>query len=272
MNNNLVINEELYLHKINTGKIAAKNLSLGVVALARNIENVFDRNYQVLERDLLKYFKSHEFFIYENDSEDGTVESLEKWSKTDNHNYISEKLNAPKFGSSTTQERLKVMSHGRNVCQKNISKNHDYILVIDLDFIHLDTEGLFNSLGWLQEDSIGAMSGFSFHYRIQPLPERLKTKNPIWTNYDSWAYRHTDWHDLYSQGLMYWFWWWLPPKGSIPWPVNSAFGGSCLFKSKYYFDGEYKDHDCEHVTHFYEIKKNNPEFMLFNNPSQRMIV
>ena len=267
-----ILSPEIYREKIEIGKKLASESTIGVAGLARNIENVFSRNTTFLKENFLSSFKDYEFFVYENDSEDETLEILEEWSKDSKHRYISEKLGSKKFGTSTTQERLDVMSNGRNVCLNNLSQNHDYILVVDLDFISLETDGLFNSIGWLKEDYIGAMSGFSFHYRTQPLPDGLKTKNPMWTNYDSWAYRHTYWEDLYTQGQMYWFWWWLPPAGSIPWSVNSAFGGSCIYKSKYYFSAEYSNEDCEHVTHFYNIKKNNPEFNLFVNPSQRMIV
>lgn len=268
----LAEHKNIYNQKIELGKEIAKNSTVGIAALARNIESVATRNLKVLNDTFLKYFKDYEFFIYENDSEDDTVELLQQWSQKDNHNFVSEKLNAPKFGTSTTQERLKVMSNGRNICKNNLSTNNDYILVIDLDFISTQSVGLLNSIGWLQEQYISAMAGFSYTYRIQALPEGFKTQNPIWTNYDSWAYRHTHWEDLYSKGEMYWFWWWLPKIGLIPWSVNSAFGGSCLYKSKYYFSADYDHYDCEHVTHFFNIKKNDPSFNLFVNPSQSMIV
>lgn len=265
--------KDIYDQQIINGKNISSNSTIGVVALVRNAESILERNLSFLYENLLQYFKDYEFFIYENDSEDETVSVLENWSSTDKrNNFISEKLNAPKFGTATTQDRLKIMSKGRNICQENISKKHDYILVIDLDFVSVDKKGLFNSIGWLSQDYISAISGFSYHYRTQPLPEGLKTQNPMWTNYDSWAYRHTHWQDLYSKGMMYWFWWWIPHIGLLPWTVNSAFGGSCIFKSKFYFSGKYDDYDCEHVTHFFNIKSKNPDFNLFVNPSQRMVV
>lgn len=268
--------QENYNQKCKSGKELAKTKNLCVVSLARNVGDRLEENLKIIQ-ELGDNFQNFTHFIYENDSTDNTVEILTKWSDASkNHHLLSEKLNVPEFGQSTTDQRMKTMSYGRNKCVDFVKTlpafEPDFVLVIDLDFIDMDSEGIYNSLGWINDSPyINGMAGFSYHYRVQPLPEGMVTKDKILTNYDSWAYRHNCWSDLYSAGQMYWFWWWIPAYGSIPFTVNSAFGGSCIYHAKAFIEGVYTDKDCEHVTFHHDLKQKS-NFNLFVNPSQTMLV
>jgi hypothetical protein len=95
-------------------------------------------------------------------------------------------------------------------------------------------------------------------------------QNNMLLNYDSWAYRHTWWEDL--QENMHWFPMWFPFAGSLPFKVNSAFGGSVLYETKMFLSADYDGYDCEHVCFHKNILTKNPECKLFMNPSQLMVV
>jgi hypothetical protein len=71
---------------------------------------------------------------------------------------------------------------------------------------------------------------------------------PQWLHYDAWALRlNSDWDD-YTAGVGGWKQQWLPPVGSPPIPVASAFGGMAIYDTHAYLHGIYDGSDCEHVT------------------------
>jgi hypothetical protein len=71
---------------------------------------------------------------------------------------------------------------------------------------------------------------------------------------------------------MIWFGFWIPPTGSFPIEVNSAFGGCCIYRSSVYFQADYAFLDCEHVCFHYNLYANkNINFSLVLNPSQQMV-
>ena len=71
---------------------------------------------------------------------------------------------------------------------------------------------------------------------------------------------------------MFWFTFYIIPVGTNPHKVLSAFGGSCVYKTKDYLLGKYSGGDCEHVNFHKSIKEKNPDFNLYVNPSQVFIV
>ena len=263
-----------FSNKYKKGKELAQEKNLCIVSLARDVGDVLEQNLNTI-RQLGNDFQSFKHFIYENDSTDSTVDILTKWSEASpNNTLLSEKLDVPAFGQSTDNQRIKTMAYGRNKCVDFVKEQEDVdlVLVVDLDFIEMNLEGIYNTLGWMDNSPyINGMAGFSYHNRVQPLPEGMVTKDKILTNYDSWAYRHNCWTDLYSAGQMYWFWWWIPAYGTVPFTVNSAFGGSCLYDAKAFIEGVYTDKDCEHVTFHHDLKQKS-NFNLFVNPSQTMLV
>lgn len=255
-----------YFNRIDHGKEKAKNTTIGIFGIARNLGKRCVKNLNKV-LSFGQNFKDCSFFIYENDSKDETNTRINDWSKNkDNVIFLSEKLGERYMPLSKSHTRTNNLARCRNVCKKlAIDKNYkfDYALVIDLDFIDVSTNGLFNGLSYIN-NSINAVCGNSF------FEKEFDGGKKMITNYDSWAYRHTWWMD--KQESMLWFQFWLPPVGSPPIMVNSAFGGSCWYQSEYFLSGEYSGGDCEHVNFHKDIKQKNPQFHMYLNPSQIMLV
>lgn len=254
------------LQKItNIGKQLATDKSILFLSLARNCANNLDKRLDAIENIGLA-FKKYAWMIYENDSIDNT-NNIIKQRCDKNKILISENIGAthPTGPLSKSKIRTEALASYRNKL-KNIAGNtfndYDIVCVIDADFKGIIIDNIYNSLYWMDiNNSISAMAGFALE---------IHSNNKI-TNYDSWAYRHTWWSD--QQHTMIWFYNWVPLIGSHPYKVNSAFGGSCLYKSNFYFGGcDYEGYDCEHVCFHKNLYNKFNNFSLYVNPSQLMIM
>jgi hypothetical protein len=269
---------ESYDRYVSIGLDKASDTNILYIGLVRNLEKVLEKNIQYIYQHK-KIFQNLDLFIYENDSTDNTKSILESAKKQYNISYITEDLQTQQYGSVKNKERIRLLSEYRNktiqyvntLINNNTIINPDYIVVIDLDFKQFYNEGILHSLGWMTENTnIKACAGNSFQFK--------KFNNyPITWNYDSWAFRLNWWEDLQRhnttshQDLMYWFGLWTPPVGSEPIRVNSAFGGSCIYDSKYYLQGKYDYYDCEHVCFHKYLYSNFEDFEMRLNPAQIMI-
>jgi hypothetical protein len=268
-------------HQVNQhGEKYLQNKRITIISLARNIDNHINTNIPLVYNFLTDLGIVCNWIIFENDSIDNTKISLQNLSKKNtNIHVISENLSREHYGPVKSTERIQALSEYRNKAQKyanNISS--DFVLVLDLDFIDINLEGILNSFGWLSiDDNIHAIAGNSFEYK-----KGLTSSDPnaynLW-NYDSWAFRNNWWTDLHNSrpapnntiDPMLWFGLWIPPTGSRPIKVNSAFGGSCIYRSNIYFKGNYDYQDCEHVCFHYSLSKVSNNFTLVLNPSQQML-
>jgi hypothetical protein len=258
-----------YIANINAGIDAACKTSINIVCLARNLGNCLFRNLSIVEDHIAKKFKNYNIFVYENDSTDNTVEELYRYKQTSNRfSFFSENRNVRHLPLSKSKERTENLAYCRNQCVSFVKNQEltDYTIVLDIDFIGLHVDGLFNSFGILTKDNqIHAMAGNSFLYQKHPTQEGY-----VLTNYDSWAFRHNWWLDY--QGEMFWFLHWKPPIGSAPFRINSAFGGACIYRTVDYLKGTYHGNDCEHVEFHKSLHSNIKNFNLFINPSQLILM
>ena len=79
---------------------------------------------------------SFEYFFYENDSVDNTVDLVNDWIGLKNGRFLSEKLDKPKFSQSTAVQRQIDMTHYRNRMLDNAKPlKSDYTLILDSDVI-----------------------------------------------------------------------------------------------------------------------------------------
>lgn len=268
-----------YNHYINSGKAHLAKSSIAFACLIRDVESVLEKNVDKVINFCNTYAKNYNIVFFENDSTDNTKKKLsEIKTKYSNIEYISRDYGREKFGPVKSKIRTIALAEYRNELKDFIQKQYttDYIIVFDFDFIDFSENGILNSFGWLSEyDSFGAIAGNSFEIR-KVIPGTAS--NDLW-NYDSWAYRHCWWEDLTQYQAyenrnydpMLWFGLHIPPIGSTPFKVNSAFGGSCIYRSNYYYNGTYEGSDCEHVT-FHHSLYNDNSFQLFLNPSQIMVL
>lgn len=266
-----------YLSKINLGKDYLSQNNITFACLVRDIGSVVDENTKVIIDFAKIYAKNYNIVFFENDSTDNTKDKLSQIkNQYNNIEYISRDYNRPKFGPVKTKTRTIALAEYRHELQKFIQQNYttDYVIVLDFDFIDLSINGLLNSFGWLSaRPDYSAIAGNSFQIR-KVFGDRVD----LW-NYDSWAFRPSWWEDItqfqayenrnYDAAL--WFGLWIPPIGSDPFRVNSAFGGCCIYKSEFYYKGTYEGSDCEHVT-FHRYLYDNSNFQLVLNPSQIMLL
>lgn len=272
--------EPNYLDVNKRGIDQLNNAKVTVLSLTRNNENRLQNNINVMKNFFKEHNTSYNLVFFENDSTDKTVEILEKnkqESPTQFH-YFSEQLGRKQFGPVKQQERVQALAEYRNkLLEYARGLDSQFIIVMDSDFDEISLDGLTNSFGWLSIDTnIAAVAGNSFEYKTGIFnSERYN----LW-NYDSWAFRHTWWLDLNVErpapnnvnDAMIWFGLWIPPTGSSPITVNSAFGGTCIYRSDVYFKGQYGSTDCEHVCFHQSLLVNtNYKFKMVLNPSQQML-
>jgi len=107
--------------------------TIAVYALWRDSEPHIQRTLSQLE-DLETLDYDFEYYFYENDSKDNTVAILKNWLKNRKHKFRHENLNAKKFGSVTSVERMEFLCKCRNKC-KNLLKDtkSEYTLLVDSD-------------------------------------------------------------------------------------------------------------------------------------------
>jgi hypothetical protein len=268
-----------YDTNIDSGKKFLSKQKILFIGLARNIENTIKNSIEKLI-SVGKNAKEYKIIVFENDSKDKTKEILLDLSKN-NKNIIllSETNNRVQFGPTKEKIRTIALAEYRNKLKEYIKENfldYDFVVVSDMDFVDFSENGCYNSFGWFNNfpNDIDAIAGNSFEFKCLNKDNDQKT---LW-NYDSWAFRYNWWNEISScygssqYSSMLWFGFFIMPPGLSLIMVNSAFGGMAIYKTKKYILGTYDGNDCEHVTFHYDLKKNFPEFKLYLNTSQIMLV
>lgn len=248
-----------------------------LLGLVRNLESKLENNIQELVK-LLSNAKDYKIVLFENDSIDNTKTILKKiTSENNNIIVISQDYNRKHFGATKERERTEALAEYRNILQNYVNENFsdfDFVIVSDIDFVDFSRKGVYNTFGWFaSSNDIDASAGNAYELK-HTLSQKIKT---LW-NYDSWAYRGSWWNYLqydteqtYFDNML-WFNFYIPPVGSIPTKVYSAFGGMTIYKTKKYLQAQYEGHDCEHVCLHYNLFKSDPNFNLMLNPSQIMLM
>ena len=274
--------EKQYQQYVELGKEYIADKKIIIVGLVRNLQDDLYDNILSIEH-LSKHCPNTHYFIYENDSIDNTPELLKYVKqKISNFDYRSDILQLKAFSHIQTKlelkstERTNNLAQHRNLCLDYIrdsKDNYDFVIVMDIDFKQFNLDGIFNSFGWLSQDYADAIVGNSFE--LKKVFEH--TNNTSLWNYDCWAYRGSWWEDLqkyshaYHYDPMMWFGFWQPPVGSHPIKVNSAFGGTGIYKTKDITSVQYEGYDCEHVCLHKNLYTKYPNFRLCINPAQIMI-
>jgi hypothetical protein len=166
------------------------------------------------------------------------------------------------------------MAEYRDSCQRWVracAKDADYVVVIDFDaWGGWNDDGVLNGLGWLVElpGAYGMSSVSLFQHDFGGGRD--------WYHYDLWALRGVGqadcYFDTYQNGYGGFGYTWLPPVGSPPVLVSSAFGGMTIYRADAYLRGTYDGTtDCEHAPFHKSIAKATGQH-LFLNPSQRCVM
>jgi glycosyltransferase involved in cell wall biosynthesis len=270
---------KLYNEKIKSGIKHIQDKQIIFAGLCRNSGSKLEKRIDYIIKQLNQYDCKYKIILFENDSTDETKTILQMLKqKHNNFDFISKTFNTPQYGPIKDSNRIKLLSSYRTELQNHIKKNYanyDYAVIFDTDFNDISIDGLLNSFGWFDsQKDISAIAGYSFTFK------ESHGHYFIW-NYDSWAYRHNAWTDnitvpayplVQTYNTMLAFGFSILPKGSPPITVNSAFGGSAVYKMKDYIVGQYDYYDCEHVAFHKSLHEKNPRFKLVANPSQLMLL
>jgi len=258
-----------YKEHVEFGRVEARRQKLAIVSICRNAMPYL-RNTLALVDELAGLWRDCSLYVYENDSTDETAAVLDDFAI---RQWVTVKHDT--LGGEDSRgfepERTVRLAKCRTRCQEWVRRNAadaNYVMVLDADpHGGFSVDGVLNSLGWFCE-----MLGESFHRRepgamaSHSLYVREEQGGYGVAAYDAWAGRLSWWEDRREHN---WFHMLMPPVGSEPIPMNSAFGGLCLYRREAYLAGIYEGGDCEHVFHHKAMQKAG--YQLFLNPGSRYV-
>jgi len=261
---------ESYGEHVEYGRVEARRQKVAIVSIARNSRPWLKNTLRLVD-EIAGLWRDCCFYVYENDSDDGTAEALDEFALrqwvTVEHDSLG-CLDARGWERERT-ERLAIC---RSRCQtwvRNHAADAAYVLVLDTDpHGGFSVDGVLNSLGWFCQ-----MLGESWHRR-EPgamassslfIAKTAETEYKA-AQYDAWAAKLNTWEDNRDHG---WFHQLMPLVGSPPIPMNSAFGGLCLYRREAYLSGVYDGSTCEHVPFHRSMQASG--YQLFLNPSSRYV-
>ena len=266
-----------YDRMVDVGRKTAHELDACVVSIARNAMPLLE-NTVGLVTELAGGFRSLRWHVYENDSEDGTAEFLDGIAAGSPWITVEHESLGGIDSRGFEPERTTRLADCRNKCHdwvRTHAADTAWTIVLDVDPQYgFSVDGVFNSVGCLGAMATracprraGAMASYSL----------LRTADGDGgvgvAQYDAWAMRPPSWwRDRRNEIGFQWASLFLPPVGSPPAPMNSAFGGLCVYKTEAFLEaGErpYEGGDCEHV--FLHRKMQRAGWQLYLNPGCRYI-
>lgn len=222
---------------------------VAIVGLARNCAGPLTLNLELLEK-FGRIAKSWRLHIEANDCVDDTLRVLTEFSQTHARmTFRYQDLGHRQFGAEFQGSRTEAMAMHRAACQqwvRSLQQPPDLVLVVDFDLWGgWNEHGLLNGLGWLwQMPEAFGMASVS-------LLQHDFGAGVNWYHYDLWALRGVGqsgcYFDTYQNGYGGFGYSWMPPVGSPPVLVSSAFGGMAVYRAADYLAGAYDGSDCEHV-------------------------
>ena len=265
---------ESYNARADEGVQRLSHASVAIVGLARNCAGPLARNLEAAAH-LGSMCKKWSLHIESNDCEDKTLDVLADFSREHRQaTFHYQVLGRHHYGSEFSGRRTIALAEYRTACQRWVracAEDSDYVIVVDFDaWGGWNERGLLNGIGWLVElpGAFGMASVSMFQHDFGAGID--------WYHYDLWALRGVGqprcYFDTYRNGYGGWGYSWLPPVGSNPAIVASAFGGLCIYRTEAYLRGTYAgEEDVEHVPFHQSIAKATYQ-NIYLNPSQRMIM
>lgn len=252
------------------GREIAKDTDAVIVAIARNAMPALG-NTLLLAAAVARGFRSCRMFVFENDSDDATPQVLDAVA-ADHSSWFS--VRHETLGGVDARgfepERTARLAYCRNQCMNWVRESADttsWTIVLDTDPAGgFSVDGVFNSVYRLSELQLrhavpqpGGMASYSLWRRGSGI-----------AHYDAWAARPVSWwRDRRDEIGFKWFSAFLPPVGSPPCPMNSAFGGLGVYRTEAFLCGGYSGEDCEHVPHHKRMREAG--YQMWLNPGCRYI-
>lgn len=217
--------------------------SLIFAGITRNSSKYIERSLGALSK-MGSRFNTHKIVIYENDSEDNTVELLRN-SPVD---LLTETHGVPPYSGTEncTTESLKRLAQYRAKLQQYILKNYyaDFVAVVDFDLMAISWDGFFSCFFYQDWDAMGADCKCT----------RIIDGEQRFLFYDFFAYRNKGQkkadsfqNDKYAE---------VRKTNELIW-VDSVFGGVCIYRWEAFQAGKYDASDgvCDHVYFHEEMRK-----------------
>lgn len=259
-----------YKEHVEYGLAEARRQKLAIVSICRNAMPHLKNTLRLVD-ELAGLWRDCAYYVYQNDSSDETAAVLDdfairQWVTVEHGTMGGED------SRGFEPERTMRLAKCRSRCQEWVRQNAadaGYVLVLDSDpHGGFSVDGVLNSLGWfcemlgqsLRNREPGAMASYSLFMR-EETPGVYGA-----AQYDAWAARWNHWED---DRQMQWFHLFMPPVGSNPIPMNSAFGGLCLYRREAFLSGVYEGGDCEHVALHRSMQRAG--YQLYLNPGSRYV-
>jgi len=241
--------------------------SVAFVGLARNCAQHLAANLARLEM-LVPGCREWRLHIETNDNTDDTDQVLVDFCAAHRQaTFTSQRLGREQFTNEFAGRRTEALAEYRTACQRWVRENAryaDFVVVIDFD-----AWGGWSHAGMMH--GIGALSANGNAYGMASVSLMEYQVPGQWMHYDCWAARLNSSFDDYTAGIGGWKHLWLPPVGSPPIPVVSAFGGMAIYETGAYLAGTYDGRDCEHVP-FHESIAAATGKSLFLDPAMRTVM
>lgn len=240
---------------------------VAIVGLARNCAPWLSDNLARLLQ-LVADCRSWRLRIATNDNTDDTETVLANFCGAyPQASFTSQTLNRQQFSAEFAGPRTIALAEYRTACQEWVRQHcadATYTLVIDWD-----AWGGWSHVGVMH--GVGALSTTGDAYGMASVSIMEHGKTRSWLHYDAWALRLNSSFDDYTAGIGGWKHSWLPPVGSPPIPVCSAFGGLAIYETEAYLAGRYDGSDCEHVPFHASIKSETGK-SLYLDPAMRSVM
>lgn len=225
---------------------------ISVFCIWRDSEEHINKTLKQLENlESLSDFE-FSFYFYENDSKDKTNGILSDWISKRKGEFLSEKLNAAKFGSTIDIARMKFLCQCRNKC-KNLAKENDsdYSLLIDSD-INFCNDNFLMQLDFLVKNKNAVMSTANVRQNIPDYVFGSCTDS----YYDVYPFRdkHGNVGMYFSDCPSY------KPEDQFDWKIGkpircmAAFGGFAIIRSYAFNNVKWSaDLHCDHVNMCFDL-------------------
>lgn len=258
-----------YQKAVDIGRETAKDLDAVIVGIARNAMPVLI-NTLALAAEVAKGFRSAAMYVFENDSADQTTDVLKNVAQSHPWFFSEHETLGGIDSRGFEPERTQRLAYCRNKCLEWVRSHAAktaWTIVLDLDPARgFSVDGVFNSiaqLGRLSLANFPAKPGGMASYSLFRTPQGV-------AHYDAWAARPPSWwRDRRNEIGFTWFSSFLPPVGSPPCPMNSAFGGLAVYRTEAFLAGGYSGEDCEHVPHHRRMRQAG--YQMYLNPGSRYI-
>lgn len=260
--------EAQYAGHVAAGREVAKSLDSAIVGIARNAMPMLTNTLELIE-EVRAGFRSCGAYIYENDSTDETAAVLDAYAASARPGVVIEHdtLGGPDSRGFEPERTIR-LAKCRNKCLDSpVLDGTAVTIVLDLDPQGgFSVDGVFNSLSWLATLRAGVscrLAGGMASYSL------YRFSNGRIAHYDAWAARANWWRDRRQEIGFHWFSAFLPPVGSPPLAVNSAFGGLGVYWTEAIRSSRYEGGDCEHVALHRGMAREG--WQMFLNPGCRYI-